>query len=299
LGSRKVPFVVLREQLGNQLFQWGAGLALAQRHGVKPKLYTYNYGRTGTYLTLKRFPVTATFLSPLPGLLCRRVLGREIFDFQRFDAIFGDLRSVNEPRMERSVFRPCFKSLPKRTLMNGMFQSCLYFLDNRKLITSELGLLSTVMQQHCPQDLLKYIQSRESVSVHIRRGDYLVEGNREIFDVCNLMYFRNAIDWMRMQLPKPCFFVFSDDIEWAKQNLRDRDIEFASTSSPRSTNISDFVLMANCKHHVICNSSFSWWAAFAGCNGLVVLPEMWTRTGDFSKPDKLVPGWHTLTTSCD
>jgi len=142
--------------------------------------------------------------------------------------------------------------------------------------------------------MLNDVVSCESVSVHIRRGDYLVPGNREVFHVCDLEYYREAMHWMRTHLVRPRFFVFSDDISWAMENLKAQDVVFASSTAAKATNVSDFVLMANCRHHVICNSSFSWWAAFSGPNGLVVLPEVWNRQGTPSNPDKLVPGWQCI-----
>lgn len=144
-----MPLVILREQLGNQLFQWASGFALSQRHQSVLRIFTANYGRTGRFLTLRNFPVTARFLSPLPGLFCRKVFGTEIYEYRRFAMIFGEVRALDEQVIEGSVFRPCFRDLPENTLMNGMFQSCLYFLDCRVSIQAELGLLTAGMQSRC------------------------------------------------------------------------------------------------------------------------------------------------------
>jgi hypothetical protein len=292
----QVPLVILRERLGNQLFQWATAFSLSMRHHVRPTLFTCNYGRSGKYLTLRHFPLSARFQNPLPGLLCRRILRKEIFEFQRFDTVFGDQRADGEVTVPNSMYRPAFQDLPEHTLLDGMFQSCLYFLSCRDSIQIELGVLTPKMQTCCPPELLRNITSHESVSMHIRRGDYLVPGNREVYDLCSVEYYREAMNWIRKSVSRPRFFVFSDDIGWAKENFHDEDVEFSSSTDARKTEITDFVLMANCRHHIICNSSFSWWASFAGRHGLVAIPDLWTRNGQVSFPDKLLPGWHSIPT---
>jgi hypothetical protein len=289
-----MPTVVLYEQLGNQLFQWAAGYALGKRYGEKVRLITTNYGRRGTALTLRQFPVAAEFLNPWPGLICRRLLKCELYTLQRFSTVFGEVRPVTEPPMSASIYRPSFTSLPPNTLMNGLFQSARYFDHLREEIRQQLGVHSPEMLKLCPAQTLERIKVANSVSVHIRRTDYLSAGNREVFEVCNLAYFRKAMSRLRELLLNPTFFIFSDDINWAKAHLTGTDVHYVSSTQHRGSTVQDFVLMANCAHHIISNSTYSWWASFAGSDGEVLLPERWTNDGQSPIADKLLPTWTTV-----
>ena len=137
---------------------------------------------------------------------------------------------------------------------------------------------------------LKLIEkSPVSVSIHIRRGDYLNENS--IHSVQNVDFYKNAISLMldRVSRRDVIFFVFSDDIVWAKSNLLiNESIILISTCSP----VDDFYLMSNCQHHIISNSTFSWWAAWIGdqSSKIVISPRQWFKN-ESSPPFFLPPTW--------
>lgn len=123
--------------------------------------------------------------------------------------------------------------------------------------------------------VLQAIVNTNSVSIHVRRGDYVnnfIHGN-----IANQCYLQNSIDYIKIKIENPHFFVFSDDIDWAKNNLNfsNSNVTFVSGNSDKVEQ--DIILMSNCKHNIISNSSFSWWAQFLNSNPekIVITPEYW------------------------
>lgn len=287
-------YAILREQLGNQMFIWATGLALSRHWGCPLKLITSNYGRTGTYMYLRKFPVKAEFLSPWPGLLSRKLLRRELYSLQRFDYVVGDWDSRYESSFGECRFLQLQRQEPGKTLLDGMFQSWRYFHDQREAVCRELDVSGDAMLATCDRYWLDQVLGESSVSVHVRRTDYLHPGNAEKFSVCGERYFQRCLQYCRQNIKNPQFFVFSDDINWAKGALAAPDVNFVSSHDFRRSNISDFVLMANCRHHVISNSTFSWWAAYAGRNGIVLTPSRWLCDDSVALADKVLPDWVSI-----
>ncbi len=145
--------------------------------------------------------------------------------------------------------------------------------------------------------ILEKIQANESVSLHIRRGDYVTNPN------CLLMplaYYQDALREVLERVPGAHVFVFSDDIEWAATNLGIDCPHTFVRGNDASRNVDDLQLMRSCRHHIIANSSFSFWAAMLGENGgFVVAPQQYFRPGDpyliqvFGQVDQPVwpPAW--------
>lgn len=126
-------------------------------------------------------------------------------------------------------------------------------------------------------DCIKKMNDCNSVSIHVRRGDYL--RHREIYgNICTRLYYSEAIRIINGQVDDPHFFVFSDDIEWCRQ-------EFKSLSKVNFVDWNvlhayfDMRLMAQCKHNIIANSSFSWWAAWLNENEgkIIIMPKKWNK----------------------
>jgi len=125
------------------------------------------------------------------------------------------------------------------------------------------------------KNVLERIEKSESVSIHVRRGDYVnnyLHGN-----IANKSFYQNAIDEIRKRINSPNFFVFSDDIDWCRANLSFGDSEvYFVTGNDNAVHV-DVMLMSKCKNNIISNSSFSWWAQRLNKNSnkLVVFPEYW------------------------
>jgi hypothetical protein len=158
------------------------------------------------------------------------------------------------------------------------FQNEKYFTDYKDSILKEFTLknpLSVVSQTW-----LEKINSAENpISLHIRRGDYISDNKTNSFHgVCDLKYYKKALEEITKKLgPSINIFVFSDDISWAKENLK---FPFPTNfvSDPEIPDYEEMYLMSLCKHNIIANSTFSWWGAWLNQNPnkMVVAPKQWT-----------------------
>ena len=134
-------------------------------------------------------------------------------------------------------------------------------------------------------NLIKQVSTIESVCVHVRRGDYMTAAG---FSTCSINYYLNSISYIEDKIKSPVFFVFSDDIEWCRNNIVGKNIQYMDTLRP---DYEDFEIMRNCKHFIISNSTFSWWAAYLGerQDSCVITPKTWFD--DSPKKNLNLPGW--------
>ncbi len=140
--------------------------------------------------------------------------------------------------------------------------------------------------------LLNIIKKQNSLGIHIRRGDYFNNYNAYIrHGVLKIEYYQKALEYIRnLNINIDSIYIFSDDIEWCKKEfLFDfKKIEFINTG----IDLIDFVLLINCKHKIIANSSFSWWCAYLGDeNGIVIAPGNWLRNEKINFKDFFLDNW--------
>jgi hypothetical protein len=118
------------------------------------------------------------------------------------------------------------------------------------------------------------IINSNSVSLHIRRGDYL---DNPIFANLSVEYYEKSVDFIKKKYNDAAFFVFSDDLSWAKNNLKLNVSTYYVDVNDAKTDYMDLMLMASCKHNVIANSTFSWWGAWLNNNPdkIIIAPRKW------------------------
>lgn len=127
------------------------------------------------------------------------------------------------------------------------------------------------------KNMLDIIEKNESVSIHIRRGDY---ANSSIYDnIANLEYYNEAINIIKSKVVNPVFFIFSDDIEWVKENMKISN-SYIINFNRGLDSYKDMFLMSKCKHNIIANSTFSWWGAWLNINNnkIVIRPNKFLNT---------------------
>lgn len=150
-----------------------------------------------------------------------------------------------------------------------------YELQPEKLIHSEEGWA-----------LLQQIEESESVSVHVRRGDYLWPGVVENFGgICTEEYYQKAMERILQDKPEASFFIFTNDKEWCREHMKgERVFTVDSTKDEKDADLLDMLLMSRCSHHIIANSSYSWWAAWLNDtpDKIVVAPAKWLNNKDMS-----------------
>lgn len=157
--------------------------------------------------------------------------------------------------------------------LNGYWQSEKFFEDAAEEVRKMFKFPNLFTDYQ--KEMLDEIDGRQAVSIHIRRGDYL--NHPEIYGTTNLEYYRNAMRYMAERKENLHFYVFTNDIPWAKQNFGGNDITVIEDSRDLITGNLDMALMAECKDNIIANSSFSWWAAWLNQNQnkTVIAPKVW------------------------
>jgi hypothetical protein len=191
-------------------------------------------------------------------------------------------------------FDPDILNLKNNVYLDGYWQSDKYFSDIETIIRNDFSFRDEPTETN--RRMLDHISSCESVSVHIRRGDYVTLPEANAFHgLCSLSYYQSAVGLLAGQLEKPVFFVFSDDIAWAKENLTfGFKAHFMDHNGPERGD-EDLRLMSACHHHIIANSSFSWWGAWLCANPekIVCAPRKWFNK-DIDTPDNLPASWLKL-----
>jgi hypothetical protein len=157
--------------------------------------------------------------------------------------------------------------------VQGYFQKYKYADSIRDDILSDFSFnfdLSDYMKS-----ILEDIENNYSISMHIRRGDYL--GKKE-FTICTMQYYLNAIEYLKSINLNGKYYLFSDDIKWAKDNFSFlEDYLVVDTSLEKFSDLCDLYLMTKTKNNIIANSTFSWWGAWLNTNPnkIVIAPDKW------------------------
>lgn len=174
----------------------------------------------------------------------------------------------------------------------GTWQNVKYFNQIRTVLVNEFQLIKSLDKENL--EYLRQIRNSNSVCIHIRLGDYL-SPQWSFLNVCTQKYYFDAYNYLKEKLVNPVFYIFSNttkDLEWIKQNyVFLRECNFVDLSN---SDYADLELMKNCKHFIISNSTYSWWAQYLSedKNKLVVAPSLWYKDG--KNDEKLgvhIPEW--------
>ena len=273
----------LNSQLGNQMFQYALARKL-QSLGRKVKFDTRYYQQYPDHYGLSVFPVTVDFAS-------ENEIGKERDERRTYPArlrrkLFGRKHTVFS-EVERSSlnYKPEIYQM-KRGYVDGYWQTEKYFCDIRPVLINDFTF--PPINDNLNRDLLKNIKLQTTISIHIRRGDY-ANG----FPMMTPQYYETAISYFENKYNYAYFLVFSNDMEWAKQNLRFRRGEFVDWNTGKES-WKDMYLMTQCNHHIIANSSFSWWGAWLNQkeNKEIIAPSVWFNHQE--TPDVYCEGWKIL-----
>jgi hypothetical protein len=273
--------VILRGRTGNILFQYALGRVLAEKHGVPLVLGASWYNRDGwaevSYFL--KLPIRAKVTrGGIAGSVASRAL-RKLTRKHYWE--YRGLPVLRENNLDHS-FDSRFLNAPQDCVISGYFQSPRYFASMKDEIRNELNQL--LMQSFgsgsgqdaratfCPEPVIQKLSQPHSIAVHVRRGDYL---RIPVFQVCDPHYYRQSMDEMRARDPDARFFIFSDEPEWCRATFTDPDTEVIDSTSANP--LIDLHLMSLAGHHIIANSSYSWWAAWLGDkpDQQVIIPDRW------------------------
>ncbi|WP_296620315.1 alpha-1,2-fucosyltransferase [Marivirga sp.] len=269
--------------LGNQMFQFALAIVL-DVEGIPTKISIRNFF---VYNHHQGFELSKVFSVPL------RPIDKIKISFLEWGAPFWKLKIVrwlmnkvivlydksdNPKFFEKQEFiynSSVFNQ--KNSMIIGTWQSEGYLKNHQNLIRE-------VFNFNKPKDYKNSILSKEicnsnSVAVHVRRGDYTSqEWKSSHMVITDNKYYKDSISKLRSELDNPIFYFFSDDISWVKKNFKGDDFVFVSHNKNGNSYI-DMYLMSLCKHFIIANSTFSWWAAWLSNNPdkLVIMPEPWLK----------------------
>lgn len=279
--------------LGNQMFQYALGRRLAIKFNVPLKLdiswFGMNQLRT---FKLLNFNISADIASVEDTTLAK---GHQCN--KNLHIIFEQLKPYYRRswvRQQRLQFDPNVFKVSKTIYLEGYWQSERYFKDIDHILHKDFTLKSISSSQN--QAMAFSIYQADSISLHVRRGDYVSNPQTSnVHGICSLNYYENAIATVSQVVRDPHFFIFSDDIEWVKQNLKMRYPATYIVHNGAEKDFEDLHLMSLCKHHIIANSTFSWWGAWLCTNPdkIVVAPQKWFNTSDDSS-DIVPASWLRL-----
>lgn len=266
--------IILRGRTGNILFQYALGRVLAEKHGVLLVLGASWYNREG-WAEVSHFlklPIRAKVTrGGMPVSIASRAL-RKLTRKHYWE--YRGLPVLRENDLDHS-FDPRFLDAPPDCVINGYFQSPRYFASMAGALREEInGLLIQGVGPSCPQSIIQRISQPHSIAVHVRRGDYL---RIPVFHVCHENYYRQSMDEMRARVPDARFFIFSDDPQWCRGAFGEEDTEVIDSGGAAANPLHDLHLMSLASHHIIANSSYSWWAAWLGDkpHQQVIMPGRW------------------------
>lgn len=282
--------LVLKDGLGNQLFQYAAGRSLAEKKKTKLKLDISHYkvNKVRTY-SLHHFAIQEDFITDNEKLMLRA--RNWISKGMKTLGVSAPARRFNEKDFQ---YDPTFFDLPDSLYIEGYWQSEKYFLPIESIIRKEFVVKSEPDETN--KSLLEQINSGNSVSLHIRRGDYVTDLNiNSIHGVIGLDYYQHSIEYISQHVKEPRFFVFSDDMDWVKQNLRIDNFPVHYMNHNGNQDYEDLRLMYSCRHNIVANSSFSWWGAWLNNNKdkIVIAPVNWFKS-QYRNNDLVPESWIKL-----
>lgn len=273
--------------LGNQMFQYAAAKALASKYGVSVVADVSAFASYDVHpLKLSELKCDCQFESK-EGLLFKilriPLISRLLLKYSKLFDLY----------VERDLtFNLKLFDLSKNASLVGYFQSEKYFDFIRDELLEEFQLQNPLSERE--ENVKEAIIESNSISMHIRRGDYLSNtAANAVHGVCDESYFSNALAYLEGQgelTTDTKLFVFSDDIEWCKENLNfGLYTEFVKPDLDRPE--VDIHLMSKCKHNIIANSSFSWWGAWLNKNHskVVVAPRKWFSNSEKYDSGDIVP----------
>ncbi len=291
--------------LGNQMFQYATARALSVAKGTDLAL---DISRFGTYTLHHGFELQKVFQGVRQA--GRIATSKEIsrcMGVAQYKHIQNILAKPSLSRLRPSSWLPepdfnywagldAAARARDDCYLTGYWQSEKYFENQADLIRQDFSFLEYCSAANLA--ILLRIQQKNAVSIHVRRGDYVNNAaTLAVHGVCPLAYYEQAISYLKARVANPYFVVFSDDLPWVQHNLAallPGAHEYVSNNQG-SASYNDMRLMSCCRHHIIANSSFSWWGAWLNPrkDKMVVAPRRWFNRGA-DTPDLLPASWCKL-----
>lgn len=296
-----MEIIVLSGGLGNQMFEYA--FYVSKQAAVNKKLYLSDYSirREATHngLELERlFGISLGernryyefLVRVVRKLLLFKDRGMIKYAARTFLSLLRLLGVKIVQEQQSGMFDKAYlEEQSGLTLTFGFWQSEKYFYNVKDLILRQYQVNLEISK--LTADLSVQIQKTDSVSIHIRRGDYLSDKYKHLYgNICTIDYYKQAIAMLGKKVPEATFFVFSDDMKWVKEHLDIPSPVYVDWNKGIDS-WQDMYLMSCCKHNIIANSTFSWWGAWLNPNKkkVVIAPSLFLNTE--TTPDLIPDSW--------
>ncbi len=279
--------------LGNQLFQYALGRGVSSKLKTNLSLTWVPYEKDTWEYCLNYFNITSDDAknSSLFGFVGMRKRQK------KFNALYRLLKRI---RLNDIIFPFYFveKGFPfnsdlfskNHSYIEGFWQTEKYFKHIEDDIRAEITLKNPLSSYS--KNIMDEINNSNAISLHVRRGDYITRADAITFHgTCSPEYYKDAVGQIAKNISDPKFFLFSDDHEWVAENFKWLPFPFTCVKNPSEKNYEDLILMASCKHHIIANSSFSWWGAWLNPrkDKIVIAPKKWFLNAPKNDTRDLIP----------
>ncbi|RAJ08397.1 glycosyl transferase family 11 [Chitinophaga skermanii] len=281
--------VQLKGGLGNQMFQYAAGRCLSLQHQSPLLLDINSYDAQ----QLRRYDLDCFNIEA--GLSTEADVRQ--FDRSFLRKVFDRLLPAHKRKMYRELhfhFDPGFYKATPPLYLKGYWQSEQYFKPVEEQIRRDFTFktpFSAAVEEKAVE-----LRGRESVAVHFRRGDYKDPEMLRVHGIVGLDYYDAAIMQMQATVPGAKFYIFTDDPEWVRTNVPWQVPLEILSGNLTHTHLEDLYLMSQCRHQIIANSSFSWWAAWLNKNAdkQVFTPQKWFGIKERNTKDLIPAAWKRL-----
>lgn len=270
-------------QLGNQMFRYACARAIGEVRGDCNYVYGFiDKKRSILDLNVKEGQIIEKDLVLAKGTLVQKIM------YLLFKIIYTfipvkDRNLIKAPSFlvskglclagNNNDFSITGTAFNERVFFNGTFESPLYFSNIRHILLQEFTPKHPLLGHNT--ELFDIIRNNNSICISIRRGDFLDKANKGWFEVCNKSYYLKAIELIKEKVDNPVFIFFSNDIEWVKANIKiEGKCYYESGNDPVWESLR---LMSGCKHFIISNSTFHWWAQYLSTydGKIVISPSRW------------------------
>jgi hypothetical protein len=280
--------------LGNQMFQYALGIALREKgRNVLFDISEFNqYELHNGYELERLFHIDEKYADQaLVKSYINKNKNKMIKRYDKFLKLFG--KSVDKKYEQHMKHNFDYLSNVQlyeldEVYINGYWQSEMFFKDVKNQIIDKFNFDFNLDEKNAIA--LNDIKTSDSISIHVRRGDYV--NHNELGGICDIEYYKKAIEYVQELVTSPKFYIFSNDIEWCRANLQLKNVMFIDWNSDKES-YKDMLLMSHCKHNIIANSSFSWWGAYLNKNPnkRVVAPSKWFKNSDINDQDVIPNEW--------
>lgn len=279
----------LKGGLGNQMFQYACGYALAKDYNSSHKLDISYYSSIPSNNTQREFELSQFNISSAiaKDSELKNLRGKRNGITKFIDNISSKIYTIF------TTIYPIEKYFGIRNLyLNGYFQSEKFFIKYRKDIIKEFTLRQDQQTEGYRKIANKIKNDKNAVSMHIRRGDYVTDTKTAKYHgVLGIKYYEKALKTLNTK--KSYIYIFSDDINWVKKNFTFLPKNTYFVSKHKFNSAQEIILMSLCKYNIIANSSFSWWGAWLNQNKekIVVAPSQWITHDIFIKQKTVPDSW--------